>query len=168
MSHGFEHHTEAQIYAASVTNPKVRVALGIVHHMILEVAGMPLHILSERCLPIQTVDVLYFYKTVERLFTEWTEEVRTYPEVLKNQERLLQLSKATTLIPTLPTERARVGLSNYLSILRSSPVPEGECIDALFCSRLVSVLLSRPEFLEGILSGDTSWLAISPWEGIFE
>jgi hypothetical protein len=72
------------------------------------------------------------------------------------------------LIPTLPTERARVGLTNYLSILRNTPVPEGTFVDALFCSRLVSVLLSDPDLLDRILSGDESWAAINPWEGILD
>ena len=166
MSHGFEHHHEAQIYAAAVTDPKARVALGIVHHMILEVAGMYLYILPERCLPVHTVDVLSFYKTVERLFAEWTEEIRTYSEVPGNCEHLLQLQEATALIPTLLTERARIGLTNYLSILRNTPIPEGTFVDALFCSRLVSVLLSQPRLLEHILSGDESWAKIDPWEGV--
>jgi len=81
---------------------------------------------------------------------------------------LLNLQKAMALIPTLPTERARIGLTNFLSILRNMPVPEGTFVDALFCSRLVSVLLSQPELLECILSGDESWVAINPWEGILD
>jgi hypothetical protein len=140
------------------------VALGILHHAILETGGTQLHVLPERYSPIRTLDVLYFYKTVERLFTGWTAEVRLYPEIASNQGRLVQLPEAKALIPTLPTERARVGLTNYLSILRNTPVPEGTVVDALFCSRLVSVLLSRPELLERILSGDTSWEKLNPWE----
>jgi hypothetical protein len=72
------------------------------------------------------------------------------------------------LIPALPTERARVGLTNYLSILQNTPIPEGSFVDALFCSRLVSALLSQPELLERILNGDESWAAINPWEGILD
>jgi hypothetical protein len=166
MTHGFEHHYEAQIHAAAVADPKVRVALGIVHHEILEAAGLQLDLLPERYSLNQTLDVLYFYNTVERLFAEWTSEIRTYSEVPGNRERLLHLQEASALIPTLPTECARVGLTNYLSILRNTPIPEGTFVDALFCSRLVAVLLSQPELLERILSGDESWAAIDPWEGI--
>jgi hypothetical protein len=168
MGYGFEHHYEAQIHAAAVSDPRARVALGIVHHLLLEAAGMNLHSLPERYSPIQTLDVLYFYKTVERLFAEWTEEIRNDSQVPSNREHLLQLQEVTALIPTLPTERARVGLYNYLSILRNTPVPEGTFVDALFCSRLVVVLLSQPELLERILSGDESWATINPWEGILD
>jgi hypothetical protein len=112
--------------------------------------------------------VPYFYKTVERLFTEWTEEVTNYPEVPDNRERLLRLQEAKALIPTLSTEPARVGLNNYLSILRNTPVPDGAFVDALFCARLVSVLLSNPELLEHILSGDDSWEFVDPWGGTLD
>src|SRR4051812_43806250 len=98
MRYGFDHHYEAQLHAAAVTNRRVRVALGVVHHLLLEAGGMQLHLLPERYYPIQNFDVFYFYKTVERLFTEWTEEVRNYPEVPGNRERLLQLQEATALI----------------------------------------------------------------------
>src|SRR5688572_26584952 len=119
MIHGFVRHSEAQLHADAVTHSGARVALGLVHQLILEAAGMHLHLLPERYVSIQTVDVLSIYKTVERLFREWTEEVRTYPELPSNRDRLLQLPEATALIPTLPTERARIGLTNYLSILRN-------------------------------------------------
>jgi hypothetical protein len=168
MSDGFILHREAQTYADTVTNKRARVGLGLVHLLILEAGRVQRHVLPEPYFPIQTFDVLYFYKTVERLFTEWSEGVRIDREVPGNRERLLQLPEATALIPTLPTNRARVGLTNYLSILRNTPVPEGTFVDALFCSRLVTVLLSRPELLERILNGDDSWLTLNPWEGILD
>jgi len=136
--------------------------------MILEAAGMQLQLLPERYSPTRALDVLYFYATVERLFAEWGEERRTHPEAPDNHERLLHFPEATALVPTLPTERARVGLSNYLSILRNTPIPEGAFVDALFCSRLVAALLSNSERLELILRGDESWEAVNPWEGILD
>lgn len=168
MSHGFDRHLEAQRHASALTDTRARVALYFVHSMIMEAGRTRRHLLPEPYFPIQTFDVLYFYKTVERLFTEWTEEVQTYPEVPGNRERLLQFQEAQALIPTLPTEHARIGLTNYLSILLNTPVPEGTVVDALFCARLVAVLLSNPELLERTLSGDESWLTMNPWEGILD
>jgi hypothetical protein len=168
MSYGFNRHSEAQLYATALTNARSRVALYFVHYLIMEANGTHLSLLPERCFPSQALDVLYFYKTVERLFTEWTEERKEYSEAKGNRERLLRLKEARALISALPTERARVGLTNYLSILLNTPVPEGTVVDALFCSRLVSVLLSEPELLDRILSGDESWAAINPWEGILD
>ena len=168
MSHGFEHHAEAQHYAIGVTNPRARVALGIVHHLILEAGGMHLHLLPERYSPIQTVDVLLFYKAVERLFTEWNGEARNYPEIPGNRERLYQFQQATALIPTLPAESGRIGLRNFLSILLNTPVTEETSVDTLFCSRLVAILFSHSELLERILSGDDSWETIDAWAGILD
>ena len=168
MNDRFDHHYEALRYADTLADSRARVALGIIHHAILETGGTQLQLLPERYAPIRTLDVLFFYKTVARLFTEWTEEVKSYPEVPGNQERLLQLPEAKALIPALQTYRARIGLTNYLAILRNTPVPEGIFIDALYCSRLVSVLLSRPELLERILSGDESWATLNPWEGVLD
>jgi hypothetical protein len=168
MSNRFDRYREAQTYALAVTSIPARTALNAVHHLLLEGAGLPLHFLPERYRPLKTLDVPYFYKTVERLFTEWMEEIKNYPEAPGNRERLLQLEEARALIPALPTERARVGLTNYLSILRNIPIAEGQFVDALFCSRILSVLLSQPELLEHILSGDNSWETSDPWEGILD
>ncbi|MGE0529096.1 MAG: hypothetical protein AB7P49_18715 [Bdellovibrionales bacterium] len=168
MSNSFERYREAQTYALTVTNISARTALHVVHHLFLEGAGLPLHFLPEQYRPTKTLDVLYFYKTIERLFTEWTGEIKKYPENPDNRERMLQLQEAKELIPTLPTEQARVGLMNYLSILRNVPIPKGTFVDVLFCSRILSVLLSQPELLDHILSGDNSWETIDPWEGILD
>ena len=168
MSELLDRYRDAQTYALAVTNIPARTALNAVHHLLLEGAGLPLHFLPEQYRPIKPLDVPYFYRTVERLFTEWTEEIKDYSEAPGNREFLLQLPEATALIPTLPTERARTGLVNYLSILRSMPIPEGTLVDALFCSRLVSVLLSQPELIEHILSGDTRWETADPWQGILD
>lgn len=154
MNHAFEHHLEAQRYAATVNNNSARAALRGIHELILECAGMSLHFLPGRYQPIQTLDVLFFYKAVERLFAEWTDEIRILPEAAGNRERLLQLREARGLISTLPTERAKVGLANFIAILLATPIPAGTFIDALFCCRLVSVLLSYPESLERILRGE--------------
>src|SRR5262249_6859339 len=140
MSQVFEHYREAQTSALAVDNVPARTALNAVHHLLLEVGGLPLRYLPERHLPIRPLDVPYFFSTVKRLFEEWSEEVKNYPDCPSNQGRLLQLPEARKLIPTLPTERARVGLTNYLSILRNTPIPEGAFVDALFCARFVAVL----------------------------
>lgn len=168
MSDMFVHYREAQVYASSVANIPARTALNALHHLLLEVGGLPLHFLPERYRPVKTLDVLFFFKAVERLFTEWTGEVRHYPEVPGNRERLLRLEEATALIPTLPTATARTGLTNCLAILLNASVPEETFVDALFCSRLVAVLFCRPELLEHILSGDDSWEAVNPWEGVLD
>lgn len=131
-----------------------------IHNLILETAGTHSRFLPERYLPIQTLDVLFFYKAVERLFAEWTDEAKNLPEAPGNRERLLRLQEAEALIPTLPTERARMGLANFLSILLAIPVPAGAFIDALFCARLLSVLLSYPGLLDRILSGEAEKDAI--------
>lgn len=166
MSDIFARYREAKTSALAVANVPARTALNAVHHLLLEGTGLPLHFLPERYRPIKTLDVPYFYKTVERLFIEWTEEIKDYSEAPGNRERLLQRQEATALIPSLPAERARVGLTNYISILRNTPIPVGTFVDALFCSRIVSVLLSQPELLERILSGDNSWETADPWQGI--
>jgi hypothetical protein len=168
MSDIFDRYREAQTAVLAVANIPARTALNAVHHLLLEGAGLPLHFLPERYRPIKTLDVPYFYKTVERLFAEWTEQIKDYPEVPGNRERLLQLQQATALIPSLPTERARVGLTNYISILRNTSIPGGTFVDTLFCSRILSVLLSQPELLERILSGDNSWETVDPWKGILD
>src|SRR5207248_8189583 len=116
MSRGFVRHSEAQLHAGAVADSRARVALALVHQMILEAAGTQLHLPPERYSPARALDVLYFYRTVERLFSEWAEELRTLPEAPGNQERLIHLSEAAALVPTLPTKRAQVGLSDYLSI----------------------------------------------------
>jgi hypothetical protein len=154
MAHAFERHLEAQRYADTVTSLPGRAALRVIHTFILETAGSELRFLPERYRPVQTLDVLFFYQAVERLFAEWTDEIRRLPEVPGNRERLLQLQEAEALIPTLPTGRARVGLANFISILLATPIPAGTFVDALFCSRLVAVLLSYPGLLDRILSGE--------------
>lgn len=165
MSVLLDHYRDAQTYALAVTSIPARTALNAVHHLLLEGAGLPLHFLPEQYRPIRPIDVPYFYKTVERLFTEWSEEVKDYPEAPGNPECLLRLPEAAALIPALPTELARTGLTNYHAILRSIPIPKGTLVDALFCSRIVSVLLSRSELLDHILSGDNRWETTDPWEG---
>jgi hypothetical protein len=154
MSNGFERHLEARRYADSVTSIPARGALHTIHTLILEAAGTHLRFLPERYLPVHTLDVLFFYKAVERLFAEWTDEVRLLPEAPGTRARLLQPQEAEALIPTLPTERARIGLANFISILLATSIPTGTVVDALFCCRLVSVLLSYPGLLERILSGE--------------
>jgi hypothetical protein len=163
MNDVFARHREAQVYAATVPGV-ARAALRAIHNFILEAGGLRLHFLPERYLPIQPLDVLYFYQAVARLFTEWTDEVRNIPEAPGNQDRLLKLDEALALIPTLPTERARIGLTNFLSILRNMPVPEGRFVDSLFCSRLLSVLLSDSELLDRILSGEAGGEEINCWD----
>jgi hypothetical protein len=154
MNYAFEHHLEAQRYADITPSLTARAALRGIHTLILECAGGNLHFLPDRFQPIQTLDVLFFYKVVARLFAEWTEEIRDLPEASGNRECVLQLQEAKDLIPTLPTQRAQVGLANFISILLATPVPRGTFIDALFCCRLVSVLLSDLESLESILRGE--------------
>jgi hypothetical protein len=156
------------MYAVAVADIPARTALNALHHLFLEVGGLPLHFLPERYRPVKPLDVLFFFKAVERLFTEWTGEVRHYPEAPGNRERLLHLEEATALISALPTETARTGLTNFLSILLNASLPEGSLVDALFCSRLVAVLFSRSELLEHILSGDDSWETSNPWEGVLD
>jgi hypothetical protein len=168
MSDIFVHYREAQMYAVAVANIQARTALNAMHHLLLEVGGLPLHFLPERYRPVKTLDVLFFFKAVERLFTEWTGKVRHYPEVPGNRERLLHLEEATALIPTLPTETARTGLRTFLAILLNAPVPKGTFVDTLFCSRLLAVLFSHSELLEHILSGDDSWETRNPWEGVLD
>jgi hypothetical protein len=163
MNHVFEHHLEAQRYADTVTSIPARAALRGIHNLILESSGSPLRFLPERYRPVKTLDVLFFYRAVERLFTEWTDEVRELPEAPGNRDRLLQLQEAEALIPSLSTERARVGLANFISIRLATPIPAGTFIDALFCSRLLSVLLSYPGLVEGILRGETEKEAIYHW-----
>jgi hypothetical protein len=164
MSSGFEHHLEAQRHADAVTSLRARAALRLLHRLILETVELQLHFLPERCLPVHTLDVLFLYRAVERLFAEWTDEIRRLPEAPGNRERLLQRPEAEALIQTLPTERARVGLANFISILLATPIPAGTFIDALFCCRLVSVLLSYPGLLERILSGEAEKDAIYVWD----
>jgi hypothetical protein len=123
-----------------------------------------LRFLPERYRPIQTLDVPFFYKAVERLFAEWTDEERGLLEAPGNQERLLQLQEAEALIPALSTERARVGLANFISILLATPIPAETFIDALFCSRLLSVLLSYPGLVERMLSGEAEKDALYVWD----
>jgi hypothetical protein len=147
----FEHHLEAQRFADSLTELPARAALRAIHHLLLEASGLTLQFLPERYHPIQPLDLRFFYQTVERLFEEWTEQIRRRPEAAGNRERLLQLSEAEALLPTLPTKRARIGLINYLAILLATPIPAGTFVDALFCSRLVAVLLASPEAIDGIL-----------------
>jgi hypothetical protein len=164
MNHPFDHHLEAQRYADTVTSIPARGALLAIHNLILETGGMHLRFLPERYRPIQTLDVLFFYKAIGRLFAEWTDEPRSLPEAAGNRERLLQVQEAEALIPTLPTERARVGLANFISILLATPIPAGTYIDALFCCRLLSVLLSYPGLLERILSGEAEKDAVYVWD----
>ena len=164
MSNGFEHHLEARNHADALTSLPAREALCVIHRLILETVGLQLHFLPERYLPVQTLDVLFFYKAVERLIAEWTDVIRVLPEAPGNRARLLQLQEAEALIPTLPTERARIGLANFLSILLATPIPTGTFVDALFCSHLVSVLLSYPGLLERILSGEAEKDAIYVWD----
>jgi hypothetical protein len=154
MSHGFQHHHEAQRYAEALTNLQARAGLRYLHRLILETGSLRLYFLPERYEPAHTIDVLLLYRAVERLFAEWTEDIRSLPEVTGNRERLLQLREAEALIPALPTDRAKVGLANFISILLATPIPAGTFVDALFCPRLVAVLLSYPGLLDRILSGE--------------
>lgn len=162
MSHGFEHHHEAQRYAEAITNLPARAALRFLHRLILETGGSELYFLPERYQAVHTVDVLFLYQAVGHLFAEWTDERRRLPETPGNRERLLHLQEAKELIPTLPTEPARVGLDNFISILLATPIPAEAFVDALFCSRLVAVLLSYPGLLDRILSGEPE--AIYVWD----
>jgi hypothetical protein len=162
MSHGFQHHHEAQRYAEALTNLQARAALRYLHRLILESVSLQLYFLPERYKPAHTVDALLLYQVVGRLFSEWSDEIRSLPEVPGNRDRLLQLREAEGLIPTLPTERARVGLTNFISILLATPIPAGTFVDALFCSRLVAVLLSYPGLLDRILSGEPE--AVYVWD----
>jgi hypothetical protein len=162
MSHGFEHHHEAQRYAEALTSLPARAALRVIHTLILETGSLQLRFLPERYQSVQTVDALYLYQAVGRLFAEWTDEIRPLPEAPGNRERLLQLQAAEALIPNLPTERARVGLANFIFILLATPIPAGKFVDALFCSRLVAVLLSYPGLLDRILSGEPE--AVYVWD----
>jgi hypothetical protein len=153
MSAVFEHHLEAQRYADTVTNPAARAALRGIHHLILEARGSPLRFQPERYRPSRTLDLPFFYQAVERLFADWTDEVRRLPEVPGNREQLLQLQQAEALIPALSTARAQAGLANFISIPLATPIPPGTFVDALFCCRLLSILLSHPGCLDRILSG---------------
>ncbi|HTU90804.1 MAG TPA: hypothetical protein VMF69_12065 [Gemmataceae bacterium] len=162
MSNGFERHLEAQRHAEAITSLPARAALRYLHRLILETVGLQLYFLPERYQSIHTVDSLFLYQAVERLFAEWTDEIRCLPEAPGNRERLLRLQEAEDLIPTLPTERARVGLANFISILLATPVPARTFVDALFCSRLVAVLLSYPGLLDRILSGEAE--AVYVWD----
>jgi hypothetical protein len=159
----FEHHLEAQRYADTVTSIPARAALRGIHTLILETGGLQLRFLPERYHPIQPLDVLVYYKVVERLFAAWTDEMRRLPEAPGNRDRLLQLQEAEALIPALSTKRARIGLANFIAILLATPLPVGVVIDALYCSRLLSVLLSYPGLLERILSGEAEKDAIYHW-----
>jgi hypothetical protein len=164
MRHVFDRHREAQMHAATVTNIPARAALRAIHNFLLEAGGLPLHFLPERYRPVRTLDVLFFYQAVERLFTEWTDAIRKTPEAPGNRDQLLRLQEAMALIPTLPTERAQTGLANFLSILRNTPVPEGAFVDTVFCSRLLSVLLSDAELLQHVLSGEADGEEINSWD----
>src|SRR4051812_17271553 len=104
MHHVFENYFEAQRFANAVSNVAARAALRGVHTLILEAGGAPpLHFLPERYSPIQLLDILIFYKVVERLFAGWTDEFRAFPEVPGNRDRISQLQEAKALISTLPT-----------------------------------------------------------------
>lgn len=154
MNHDFERHHEAQSYMESLTSLSARAALRALHNLILDTGSKHPRFLPERCQPVQTLDLLYLYRAVARLFTEWTEQPRRLPESPGNRKRLLQLPEAEALIPTLPTELAQLGLANFINILLATPIPAGMFVDALFCSRLVAVLLSHPGLLDSILSGE--------------
>ncbi len=162
MTHAFQRHLEAQRYADAVTNLPARAALRVIHALILETGGLQLRFLPERYRPSHTLDVLFFYQAVERLIAEWTDELRLLPEAPGNRERLLHLHEAEELIPGLPTERARVGLTNFIALLLASPIPAGTFVDALFCSRLVAVLMCYPGLLDRILSGEPE--AVYVWD----
>lgn len=92
------------------------------------------------------LDVLFCYKAVARLFEEWRDEIKDLPEAPGNREGLLQLQEAKALIPTLSTERARVGLTNFISILLATPIPSGTFIDACFAP--VSSLFCCPILMD--------------------
>jgi hypothetical protein len=162
MNQGFQHHREAQRYAEALTHLRARAALRYLHRLILESGSLQLYFLPERYEPAHVVDALLLYRAVARLFAEWTDEIRSLPEVPGNRERLLQLREAEALIPTLPMERARVGLANFIAILLATPIPAGTFVDALFCSRLVAVLLSHPGLLGRILGGEPE--AVHVWD----
>jgi hypothetical protein len=161
MSSSFQRHLEAQRFAEAIDSLPARTALGFLNRLILESVSLELYFLPERYQSLQTIDALYLYQAVGRLFAEWTDEIRRLPEAPGSRERLLQLQEAEALIPTLPTERARVGLANFVTILHATPIPPGTVVDALFCSRLVAVLLSYPGLLDRILSGEPE--AVHVW-----
>jgi hypothetical protein len=106
----------------------------------------------------------FFYQAVARLFTEWSNEVRPLPEAPENRDRLLNLSEAKALIPTLPNDRAKVGLASFLAILLATPIPAGTFVDALFCTRLLSVLLSHPGWIERALTGEAEKDEVYHWD----
>jgi hypothetical protein len=164
QSVAFDHHLEAQRYADTVSDSRARAALRVIHNMILESAGWDLRVLPERYQPTATLDVLLLYRAVARLFVAWTERPRNLPDSPGTRDRLALLDEAESLVHATTTERVRVGLSNFISILLASPIPSGQTVDVLFCCRLVSVLLSFPGLLDRILSGEAEKDAVYHWD----
>jgi hypothetical protein len=98
--------------------------------------------------------LLILYQAFAQTVVEWEETLIDRPPFGDIDQKVINQSEALTFVDSLASNRARIGLRNFITRLRSMNLPQEATIDLLFCCRLLAPCFENYEgCLDNILSG---------------